>query len=40
MEHYKISKLLSNSTVSNFVTEKWVEVIDLSSGQYSAENSI
>ena len=29
MEHYKISKLLNNSTVSKFVTKKWVEVNDL-----------
>ena len=28
MEHYKISKLLSDSTVSKFVTKKWVEVND------------
>ena len=35
MEHYKISKLLNDSTVSKFVTKKWVKVNDLSSGQYS-----
>ena len=35
MEHYKISNLLTDSTVSKFVTKKWVEVNDLSSGQYS-----
>ena len=35
MEHYKISELLNDLTVSKFVTEKWVEVNDLSSGQYS-----
>ena len=29
MKHYKISKLLNNSTVSKFVTRKWVEVNDL-----------
>ena len=34
MEHYKISKLLNDSTVSKFVTKKWIEVNDLSSGQY------
>ena len=34
MEHNKISKLLNNSTVSKFVTKKWDEVNDLSSGQY------
>ena len=32
MEHYKISNLLTDSTVSKFVTKKWVEVNDLSSG--------
>ena len=35
MEHYKISKLINNSTVSNFVTRKWVEVNDLLNGQCS-----
>ena len=35
MEHYKISKLLKNSTVSKFVTQKCVEVNNLSSGHYS-----
>ena len=30
MEHYKISKLLNNSTESKFVTRKWIEVNDLS----------
>ena len=34
MEHYKISKLLNDSTVSKFVTKERVEVNDLSSGQY------
>ena len=29
MEHYKISELLSDSTVSKFVTKKWVEVYGL-----------
>ena len=29
MKHYKISKLLNNSTVSKFVSKKWVEVNDL-----------
>ena len=32
MEHYKISNLLTDSTLSKFVTKKWVEVNDLSSG--------
>ena len=40
MEHYKISKLLNNSTVSKFVTKKWIEINDLSSGQYSANKNI
>ena len=40
MEHYKISKLLNNSTVSKFVTKKWIEVNDLSSGQYPVDKSI
>ena len=40
MEHYKISKLLNDSAVSNFVTRKWVEVNDLSSGQCSANKNI
>ena len=39
MEYYKISKLLSNSTVSKFATKKWIEVNDLSSGQYSANKN-
>ena len=33
MEHYKISKLSNDSTVSKFLTKKWVEVNDLSNGQ-------
>ena len=40
MEHYKISKLLNNSTMSKFVTKKWIEVNDLSSGQYSVNKNI
>ena len=36
MERYIISELLKFSTVSKFVTKKWIEVNDLSSGQYSA----
>ena len=39
-EHYKISKLLINSTVSKFSTKHWVEVNDLSSGQYSVNKNI
>ena len=40
MEHHKISKLLNNSTVSKFVTRKWIEVNDLSNGQYSVNRNI
>ena len=29
MEHYKISKLLNDSTVSKFMTKKWIEVNNL-----------
>ena len=36
MKHYKISKQLNDSTVS----KKWVEVIDLSSGQYFVNKNI
>ena len=32
MEHYKISKLLSDSTVSKFVSKKLIEVNDLIRG--------
>ena len=32
MEHYKIYKTLNNSTVSKFITKKWIEVNYLSSG--------
>ena len=40
MEHYKRSKLLNNSIVLKFVTKKWIEVNDLSSGQYSVNENI
>ena len=40
MEHYRISKLLNYSTVSKFVTKKWIEVNDLSSSQYSVHKNI
>ena len=40
MEHYKTSKLLNDSTVSKFVTKKWVKVNDLSSGQYSVNKML
>ena len=32
MEHYKISNLLNDLTMSSFVTEKWIEVNDLLNG--------
>ena len=38
MEHHKISKLLNDSTVSMFVTIKWILVNDLSNGEYSDKN--
>ena len=38
--HYKISKPLKDSTVSKFVKKKWIEVNDLSSGQYSVNKNI
>ena len=40
MEHYKIYKLLNDSAVSTFATKQWVEVNDLSSGQYSVNKYI
>ena len=40
MEHYKISKSLENSAVSNYVTRKQIEVNDLSGGQYSVSKNI
>ena len=40
MEHHKILKLLNDSTVSKFVTRKWIEVNDLPSGQYSVNKNI
>ena len=40
MEHWKISKLLKDSTTSKFVTRKWIEVNDLSGGQYSINKNI
>ena len=32
MEHYKISKLSNDSTVSKSVARKWIKVNNLSSG--------
>ena len=40
MKHFKISKLLNDSTVSKFVTKIWVEVNDLSSFQHSDYKNI
>ena len=40
MEHFKILKLLNDSTVSKFVTKKWIEGNDLSSGQYSVNKNV
>ena len=40
MEHHKISKLLNDSIVSKFATRKWIEVNNLSGGQYSVNKNI
>ena len=40
MGHHKTSRLLTDSNVSNFVTRKWIEVNDLSGGQYSVIKKI
>ena len=40
MKLHKIFKLLNNSTVSKFVTRKWIEVNNLSGGQYSVNKNI
>ena len=40
MEQNKISKLLSNLTVSNFVSRKWIEVNDLTGLQYPVNKNI
>ena len=40
MGHHKISKLLNNLTISKFVTRNWIEVNDLSGGQYSVNKHI
>ena len=39
MEQHKISKL-STIQLSKFGTKKWIEVYDLSSGQYSVNKNI
>ena len=35
----EISKLLNDWTVSKFVTKRWIEINDLSSGQYSSSKN-
>ena len=40
MEHHKTSKILNDGTLSKFVTRKWVEVNDLSSGRYSLNKNM
>ena len=40
MEHYKISKLLNDSTVSKFVIRKWIGVNDFSGGEYFVDKNI
>ena len=40
MEHFKISKLLDNSTLPNFVTRIWIEVNDLSRAQYFVNKNV
>ena len=38
-EHYKILKLLNNSTVLKFVTSKWIKLNYLLGGQYSVNKN-
>ena len=40
MEHHEISRLLNDSTVAKSVSRKWIEVNDLSDGQYYVGKSI
>ena len=40
MEQHKISKLLNDSTVSEFVTRKWIELNGLSGRQYFVKKNI
>ena len=40
MEHHKISKLLNDSSVSKFVTRKWIEENDLPGNQYTVRKNI
>ena len=39
MEHQQISRLSNDSTITKFVTRKWIEVNDLSGVQYSANKN-
>ena len=40
MEHYKISKLLNDSTVSKFATKKRIEINDLSNDKHSVNKNL
>ena len=40
IKQIKTSIIINDSTVSKFVTKKWVEVNDLSSGHYSVNKNI
>ena len=40
MGHHEISKLLRDSTISKFVTRKWIEQNDLTSCKYSVNKNI
>ena len=40
VEHYKISELLNDSVVSKMWVKNWIEVNDLSSGQYYFNKNI
>ena len=38
MEHHNISKVLDDSTASNFVIREWIEINELSNGQHANKN--
>ena len=40
MEHHKTSKLLNDSAVSKLVTIKWIEINNLSCGQFSVKKNV
>ena len=40
MEHYKIFKLLNDSTVLKFVAKEWIKINDLLKDQYFANQNI